>query len=175
MNPQKPEEYIAQWETRLAREKAQRRDGKTPVVLFRLGENWLALATLLVREVTEPRIVRRIPHRTNEYLLGLVNVRGILRLCIHLGHLLKLETEECHAPNVIQRQTYPRMLVIQKAEEAWAFSADEIHSLYRISNADMIRLRDEEKCSKGIIEWQGKTVNVLDENLLFPALARTAE
>jgi chemotaxis-related protein WspD len=175
MNQQKPEEYIAQWELRLAREKAERKGGKTSIVLFRLGEQWLAFPTAYFREVVEPKTIRRIPHRTNDVLLGLVNIRGTLHLCVHLGRLLNLDTESCGTPSPISRATYARMVVIQKDGTAWAFRVDEIYSLHRIEGTDVIPLLNEEKASRGILEWQGRTVDLLDENLLFQKLARTVE
>src|ERR1044071_5337340 len=94
MNQGKPEDYITQWKARLAREKAERRDGKTPVVLFRIEGNWFGLTTQIFREIVESRVIRRIPHRTNPILLGLVNVRGVLHLCINLAALLKLHSAQ---------------------------------------------------------------------------------
>jgi hypothetical protein len=36
-------------------------------------------------------------------------------------------------------------------------------------------LPDPEKASKGIVEWDGKTFDVLDEDLLFKKLAQCLE
>jgi chemotaxis-related protein WspD len=175
MNQGKPEDYITQWKARLAREKAERRDGKTSVVLFRVGQNWFALATQIFREIAEPKVVRRIPHRTNSVLLGLVNVRGALHLCVNLQALLKIDAQQMPDPSGQKLSAFRRMVVIEKEANAWAFHVDQIHSLYRASNSDVIAFSDPEKVSRGIIEWQGKTVDLIDENLLFERLARSLE
>ncbi len=63
------------------------------VVIFRLQKEWLALKASIFKEVTEPSVIRTLPHRSNEVFLGLVSIRGELQLCISLHHLLGLETE----------------------------------------------------------------------------------
>lgn len=174
MNKEKigPEEYIAQWKARLAREKEVRRDGTTSVVIFRLAANWLALPTAVFREVIEPRVIRKIPHRSNDFLLGLVNVRGRLHLCVHLPNLLKLPMEVSKTSN---RAAFARMVVIEKQGSAWVFPVDEIHSLFRFSTQDLVPFSDTQKTSRGILEWQGKTVDLLDENLLFQKIDGSLE
>jgi len=175
MNPGKSDDYFTQWRARLAREKAERRDGKTSVVLFRIEQNWFALSTQVFREIVEPRTVRRIPHRSNSILMGLVNVRGTLHLCVNLSALFRLSAQE--APNIPGQNlcAFRRLAVIEKDGDAWAFGVDQIHSLYRISTSDLIPFSDAEKSTRGIMEWQGKTVNVIDENLLFQKLFRSLE
>jgi chemotaxis-related protein WspD len=175
MNPGKSDDYITQWRARLAREKAERRDGKISVVLFRLERNWFALTTQTFREIVEPRTIRRIPHRTNPILLGMVNVRGTLHLCVDLAALFKLAPQETPDQPMQNLRAFRRMGVIEKEGNAWAFHIDQIHSLYRVSASDLIPFSDPEKVTRGIIEWQGKTVDFLDENLLFEKLLRSLE
>ena len=175
MNHGKSEDYITQWKARFAREKAERHDGKTSVVLFRMGRNWFGLATQIFREIAEPRPVRRIPHRTNSVLLGLMNVRGALHLCVNFQTLLKLDPQQMPEQTVQNLSAFRRIVVIEKEGNAWAFQVDQIHSLYRVSASDVVAFSDPEKISRGIIEWQGKTVDLIDENLLFERLARSLE
>ena len=58
------------------------------VLIFRLGEEWLAFRTHTVAEVTLPRPVHRIPHRSNAVLSGMVNLQGQVQLCVSLHGLL---------------------------------------------------------------------------------------
>src|SRR5262245_17096595 len=58
------------------------------VLIFRLGKEWLAFRTQAVAEVTAPRPVHRIPHRSSSILIGLVNLRGQLQLQVSLHGLL---------------------------------------------------------------------------------------
>ena len=74
-----------------ARFERARPSGPTLAVLvFRVGEEWLALDDSVLIEVGEPRVVHRVPHRREQLLRGLVNVRGELQLCVSLAELLGL-------------------------------------------------------------------------------------
>ena len=97
-----PEGYLAEWTQWLAGSpEAGNGEAGTgadlsdrdlvSVLIFRLGQEWLAFRTQTVAEVTLPRPVHRIPHRSNEIFIGLVNLRGQLQLCISLHGLLGVE------------------------------------------------------------------------------------
>src|SRR5580698_2152106 len=71
---------------------ARASDGEAvSVLIFRLGAEWLAFRTRAVAEVTTPRPVHRIPHRSNQVLVGLVNLQGQVQLCVSLRGLLGAE------------------------------------------------------------------------------------
>ena len=61
---------------------------RSACLIFRLGPEWLAFRTQTIAEVTTPRPVHRVPHRTNEVFLGLVNLQGQVQLCVSLHGLL---------------------------------------------------------------------------------------
>src|ERR671919_158923 len=86
--------YIKEWSARLAREKEARQKNTFSAVLVRFGKTRLALPALIVREIVELRKVHKIPHRTNDFLHGIVNIRGRLHLCVDLRTLLGLERGE---------------------------------------------------------------------------------
>src|SRR3954470_7772540 len=98
-----PGGYLAEWTRWLAQseEPGGHEAGETiaggerdrvGVLIFRLGQEWLAFRTQTVAEGTLPRPVHRIPHRSNDVLIGLVNLRGQLQLCISLSGLLGVES-----------------------------------------------------------------------------------
>jgi chemotaxis-related protein WspD len=165
--------YIKEWSTRLTREKEARQKNTFAAVLFRIGNNWFALPALFVREVVELRKIHKIPHRSNDSLLGLVNIRGTLHPCVHLQKLLKLESAESR--DTRRTRIYSRMVVVEKETKQWAFAVDEILSLHRFPPDQIIALPDNERTSRGILEWQGKTFDVLDENLFFRRLEQGLE
>src|SRR6202020_2841340 len=53
-----------------------RRSGSA--VIFRLGREWLALATDVFKEVGQLRAIHSVPHQRNGVVLGVANVRGEL-------------------------------------------------------------------------------------------------
>lgn len=58
------------------------------MLVFRLGAEWLALPTVACEEIVERRFIHSLPHRRNGIVLGLVNVRGELVVCVSLARLL---------------------------------------------------------------------------------------
>ena len=67
---------------------AQSHGEAVSVLIFRLGEEWLAFRTQAIAEVTTPRPVHRVPHRSNQVFVGLVNLQGQVQLCVSLHGLL---------------------------------------------------------------------------------------
>src|SRR3954452_25630535 len=168
-----PGGYLAEWTRWLAQSEepgghesegaiaAGERD-RVGVLIFRLGQEWLAFRTQTVAEGTLPRPVHRIPHRSNDVLIGLVELRGQLQLCISLSGLLGVEstlglarspspdrsnakaagaeagslggsgTELAAAPGT-------RLVVLRDRErsEAWVFPAEEVLGVHRLARGQM--------------------------------------
>lgn len=58
------------------------------VLVFGAGDEWFAIDAVAVRTVAPTTAVRRLPHRADPALLGLVSVRGELMPCVSLATLL---------------------------------------------------------------------------------------
>src|SRR6185503_2326966 len=83
-------DYRREWSEHYAAEKKLTAPAKTSVVIFRIRSEWLALPTHAFQEVAERRAMHSLPHRRRDLVLGLVNVRGELLVCVSLGRLLGL-------------------------------------------------------------------------------------
>lgn len=59
--------------------------------IFRLGAEWLGLATGMIDEVIERRAIHSLPHRREGVVRGVVNVRGQLTICVALEPLFQLD------------------------------------------------------------------------------------
>ena len=163
------------------------------VLIFRLGREWMALPTQTIAEVTLPRPVHRIPHRSNAILIGLVNLRGQLQLCISLHGLLGLESPQAasgqyltHASNPEAEKTAPtelntssgsRLIVVRNRElsESWIFAAEEVLGVHRLPRSQMRNVSSalanpEVSFSQATIAWEERTVSFLDEQRVFAAL-----
>src|SRR5262249_34761523 len=86
-----PAGYLAERPRLLASSEAPSDSVEVSLLIFRLFGEWLALDTRAVVEVTTPRPVHRIPHRSGQVLIGLVNLRGQLQLCVSLHGLLGVD------------------------------------------------------------------------------------
>jgi chemotaxis-related protein WspD len=146
------------------------------VAIFRLQQEWLALSAQVFKETTPPKVIHSLPHRSNQILRGLVNIRGELHMCISLSHLLHLENSD-RPPATISPVVYQRMVVIEKAGEVWVFAVDELYGLHKfhqheLKNAPNSLAATNQTYVKGLFQWHTCSVSYLDEELIFATLAR---
>src|SRR5262249_49367640 len=72
LNAALPGTYLDEWTSHVARAKVDDVAVDTrSVVVFRIGDEWLALATPVVIEVAATRPIHSLPHRQNRVVLGL--------------------------------------------------------------------------------------------------------
>lgn len=177
-----PAGYVHEWTNLLADEKVGAHSrtfvqapGTLSIVIFRLGVEWLALSAGLFKEVTQIGTIRTLPHRSNSILLGLVNIRGEIHLCVSLATLLKLETAPSTSPQHLNHTIYQRMVVVEKDGNRWVFPVDEIYGVHRIhpdelGNVPATVFNVSDTYTKGMINWQGQSISYLDDELLFYTL-----
>jgi len=164
-----PADYVQSWTSLLAEEKVTAEAATAPHLVFRVGQAWLAFSATSLREITEPSVVRSVPHRPREVLLGLVNVRGELHPCVSL-HAMFGEEAAAH------RCRTARFLVARWAGEDWVFPVDQVDGMYEVTVKDIeplpITLTNLAVVyTQGLFRYDSKTVAIIDENLLFGALA----
>lgn len=171
--------YLAEWTQLLQKERVSAEElHENSVVIFRLHKEWLALSTLIFSEVAETRPIHRIPHRSGKILLGVVNLRGQLHLCVALDKLLEIEPPDS-STNGSSSKAYRRMLEIKKNEERWIFPVDEVYGILRIDSKAMQNVpvtvaKSTANFLKGVFYWKNKSVGYLDEELLLSSLKRSA-
>ena len=173
-----PTGYLEEW-TNLLRSSqgvtnAVTAAGTVSVGIFRLCGEWLALPAALFKEVTQISVTHTLPHRSNNILIGLVNIRGEIQLCISLKALLGLEAADANRLN-ISPVVYERMVVVEREGSRWVFGVDEIYGIHRIlpeqiKNVPATVSKVPDTYTKGIISWQGQSVCYLDDDLLFYTL-----
>jgi chemotaxis-related protein WspD len=178
-----PPEYLQEWTNILSETSTQqvgvgegtlvRATDTLSVIIFRLGNERLALPVNILQEVTSPYSMHTVPHRSNNVFLGLINIRGETLLCISLRDLLGLEPAAASA--VSQTISPQRMIVAGKSESKWVFPVDEVYGTYRFhlnefKAAPVVISKASEAFTKGVITWQDKKLSFLDSELLFYTL-----
>jgi chemotaxis-related protein WspD len=173
-----PEGYQEEWTRRLAAPEEELAAELHGVLIFRLGEEWLALAVQALAEVTSPRPVHRVPHRGGP-LAGLVNIRGELHLCVRLAEVLGVRGADALAEGAAVslggRRGHARFLVARRESDSWVFPVDEVDQVHRLRAAELLAVpstvgRALAHLSRGVFAWQGRSVGWLDEAKLFGAL-----
>jgi chemotaxis-related protein WspD len=174
-----PEGYVEEWTDRLIAPAEQAATDLRSVVIFRVGREWLALRVQVLVEVTHLRQVHRVPHRAG-LLGGLVNIRGELHLCVHLGQLLGIALESDGAAARVNNGTggsssRRRLMVVRRESDAWVFPVDEIDQVHRFSGAELTAApatlgRSSQRLTQGVFAWRERSIGYLDDARLFQVL-----
>ena len=167
-----PAGYTDEWTDRIARPDEPEAGRTLPVVLFRVGDEWLALDVRFAVEVAPDRPVRRVPHQTDRVLAGLVNIRGELIPAIDPRELLGADSEGDSDP------AKRRLLVIEKDAARWVLAVDEVFDIRRFPEADLGALPATVRAgpaafTRGVFRWNDRPVGYVDADRVFAALRRS--
>ena len=147
------------------------------LLVFRLGEEWLALVTRSLVEVAPLSPIHSLPHPRARALLGVANVRGTLVACLSLAELLGLDTTGVPA-TLSNRRVAPRMLVLAAAGGNLLAPVDEVDGIHAFDlgllvAAEQSSTLDAAKCSRGVLQWRGRSLRLLDEEKLLHSMIRS--
>ncbi|MEO8493197.1 chemotaxis protein CheW, partial [Pseudomonas sp.] len=99
------------------------------LLMFRLGEEWLGIATRCLVEVAPLQPIHSLPHQRSRALLGVANVRGALVACLSLVELLGLDSTSTGATG---GRIMPRMLIIAAQDGPVVVPVDEVDGVHAI-------------------------------------------
>lgn len=168
-------EFRREWTEHFAQPRQIAASTRASALLFRIRGEWLALPTQAFQEVAEPRPVHSLPHRRQSIVLGVVNIRGELLVCVSLGRLLGLEP---NPPGRSLCRTSDRLLVTNWEGNRLVFPADEVRGVHRFHLLDLKEppatlAKSNQSHTQGLLPWQDKTVGLLDADRLFSTLNRS--
>jgi chemotaxis-related protein WspD len=146
------------------------------MLVFRIGDEWLALPTMVFRQVTEMRRIHSIPHRRNCAVLGVVNIRGALVVCASLFDMLGLDATATSRDS--RRAAYQRLLVVASHGQSVAFPVDEVDGVQRFARAACEAVpatvaRTALPHTRAMVRLHDRTIGLLDADLLFQTLNRS--
>jgi chemotaxis-related protein WspD len=148
------------------------------VIVFRVRTEWYAIRTAVCQEIAEARPIHSLPHRRDAAVLGVVNVRGGLLVCISLAAILGATAPaEGIATPSRRRAAVPCLLVARRAAGAVVFPVDEVQGMERFLTRD---LRDvpatvalaRASYTRALVPLGGRSAGLLDEPRLFAAVDR---
>jgi chemotaxis-related protein WspD len=172
-----PAGHFAGWTTHFAKPREVTEPDTHSVVIFRIGAEWLALPTAVFKEVATLRPIHALPHRRNGVVLGLVNVRGELLVCVSPGNVLGVDKSPATGRNPAHGE-HRRLLVASREGNRMAFPVDEVHGIHRFHPRELQEVpatlaRAKATYTKAMLVWNGRTVGCLDDQLLFYTLNRS--
>jgi chemotaxis-related protein WspD len=172
-----PADYLAFW-TRQVGQKSELTEATThSVVVFRVGTEWLALPTSVLKEVVSMRAIHSLPHRRSGVVLGLANIRGELLVCFSLQHILALEqgadvkSERPHA-------VAARLLVIEREGNRAVCPVEEVHGIVHfrpgeVTPAPTTITKATTAYTQSVLSWQKRSVGLLNDQALFATVNRS--
>lgn len=177
LDRESPPGYWEDWTARMALPRPVTQKDIQSVAIFRLGNEWLALPTLVCDEVSEVRPVHSLPHRRGARVKGLVNIRGEILICLALGEWLGLEaaSEEPKGRQESHKPASARFLVTVHNGHRLVFGVEEIAGVHHFPLEALqpppatVALAPH-KFVRGLIAWRDRQVGVLDDDLLFASI-----
>lgn len=145
------------------------------LLMFRLGEEWLGLATRTLVEVAPLQAIHSLPHQRSRALLGVANVRGALVACLSLVELLDLDGSVAPASG---GRVMPRMLIIAAHGGPVVVPVDEVDGIHAIDErildaASQSGAQNSAKYTRGVLQYRGRSLRWLDEEQLLSAVTRS--
>ena len=140
------------------------------MLLFRLGEEWLALATACLVEIAPLQAVHSLPHQRSRLLHGVANVRGALVPCLSLADLLGVQAG---ATEPRSARAMPRMLILAAEGGPVVMAVEEIDGIHRLDPQLLGSGRDATRFTAAVLQWRGRSVRVLDDQHLMSAVQRS--
>lgn len=172
-----PSDYVDFWTQQLAQEKTLTELDTHSIVVFRIGDEWLALPTTLFKEIAGIGPIHSVPHRRNGVVLGLVNIRGELLVCVSLREVLGL-AQAGERKRDKHHVTAERFMVIQHEDSRAVCPVDEVYGIRRYHPRDLMPVpatlaKAAATYTLALLSWQQKSVGLLDDQLLFYTLNRS--
>ncbi|AVE07493.1 chemotaxis protein CheW [Pseudomonas palleroniana] len=145
------------------------------LLMFRLGDEWLGIATRCLVEVAPLQPIHSLPHQRSRALLGVANVRGALVACLSLVELLGLDVTDHGATG---GRIMPRMLIIAAQDGPVVVPVDEVDGIHAIDEralkaASASGTQASARFTQGVLQWKGRSLRWLDEAQLLSAVTRS--
>jgi chemotaxis-related protein WspD len=172
-----PPGYQQEWTRHFAQPARVEESNTHSAVIFRVGAEWLALPTAVLEEVAEQRAVHSLPHLRGGAVLGLVNVRGELLVCVSLAALLGVDAGAVVEIDA-RRQVHRRLLVIRYDSGRAVLPTDEVYGIHRYHPRELRETpatvsKAAPNYTRALLPWREQTVGLLDDARLCHALDRS--
>jgi chemotaxis-related protein WspD len=172
-----PADHLARWSSQVAQAKPLAEIDRQAVIVFRIGDEWLALPSLLFKEIASRGVIHAVPHRRNGVVLGLANIRGELLVCVSLHEALSLQAAKAGKRDQ-HHAAGGRFMVIQREGNRFVCPVDEVHGIQRFHRRQQMPVpatlaKATATYTLALLPWQQKTVGLLDDQLLFYTLGRS--
>jgi len=170
-----PPDYVNDWTALLSRSNQATLIKTESILAFRVGDEFLAIAVSLIKEIVEMGRMHRVPHKHNSVIKGLVSIRGELKLCVSIGGLLGIKKGELEYFDRHRIRYSERLVVIVKGDDEFVFPVSEVIGIRRVDpsalqNAPSTISNSMSSYISGIYKIDDGYIGRLDEDKLFTGL-----
>jgi chemotaxis signal transduction protein len=170
------DDYVRETTQRIACPAATQNETTSSVVVFRVGAEWLGLATSCVQSVAQSFMLHRVPHREG-LVSGMAAVGGELLLCVSLSWLLGDVAFAQPGDAAIERASQ-RLLVVADGATRTAFVVDEVQGVVHYRDTELKAVPSTLAAAaavytRGMLIWGERSVGCLDEDLIFHTLNKS--
>ena len=146
------------------------------LLVFRLADEWLAVATARLIEVVEQVPIHSLPHQRSRSLLGVANVHGSLVACVSLAELLGIAPSA--APAGSGARVTPRMLIVAAQGGSVVVPVDEVDGIHAVPLQCLQPAAGDgglavSQLACGVVQWRGRSITQLDDALVSAAISRS--
>ena len=171
-----PADYTEYWQDNYKKSKFGQEQGDQSAIVFRVGNEWLAMPLRLMDEITRMRKVHSIPHKRHQALRGLVNINGVLLVCVCLQQLLKIEDKPGEKPK--PQLPDARMIVVRKGKNRYVVPVNETRNTIRYQQHELKEPPSTLSSSArvfidGILVREGLSIGLVGSDVLFAELERS--
>lgn len=128
-----PEGYTEEWIQSLKLPTTEDTTEIKPFLVFRIKNEWLALPSHSIKEITQATFIHTLPHTKSDVLLGITNVQGELFITFSLQNLLGIPNLDISV-NTYSNSAYTRNIVFGSPKNFFVFPVDEIYALTHIQS-----------------------------------------
>ena len=169
-------DYRRQWATDFAKSKAIAVKQPEAMVVFRVGDEWLGFDTRICSEFADVSTIHTLPHRHDASILGIVNIRGELLICVSLAAALGIDS--VFKVRIGSRRICPRFIVLRSEDNVFVASVDEVFGVVRFHTSDLCPTpstvaQATATYTRAVFPWQNSLVGYLDHELLIFTLNRS--
>lgn len=166
--------YLEEWTHFISTPEESENKQVMSIVVFRIRQEWFAFRTAFFKEVLEDRKIHIVPHMKTKGLRGVVNHLGQLRLCYALDQLLGVNAA---IKTINDPHHFSRLIAVEKDGIEWIFAVDEIEGIRHVDVKSIETVpinisKSPENYIKGVLHLGGKSIGVLDDEMLFYSLNR---
>lgn len=171
-----PAGYLAEWSEFLSERHADRIKDLNSILVIRLGSEWLGIPVTLINEITLMRTIVPLPHNSKAIVRGLVNIRGVLTICLSMGALLGVRKPDDDWEE--NEHSIQRLIIINVPSGDVVIPVSEVFGIIRYENKVLMpppttTRNSEHNYIRGMIGHNNNDVGVLDANKILSTISDT--